>query len=68
VKTADDIRETILNTLDDLVADFLYYDRKESENSPKGTIERAVHEGIVSIDEMVVAFGIFLRKGIRNGE
>jgi hypothetical protein len=34
-------RDLILGTIDDLVGDFLYYDRKGDEDLPRGAIEIA---------------------------
>lgn len=53
-------RELILGTVDDLVGQFMYYDRKEDEQLPRGQIEEAIAAGEVSVDEIVAAF----RKGL----
>lgn len=53
---ADTRRDTILNIVDDLVSDFLYYDRKEDEDLPRGAIEEAVRAGEVTVDEIVEKF------------
>ncbi|MEE9374509.1 MAG: hypothetical protein V3V00_15750 [Saprospiraceae bacterium] len=50
------MKEKILKTVSDLVADFLYYDRKEDEELPKGSIEKAIHDGEITIDEIVERF------------
>lgn len=49
-------RDNILNTISDLVSDFLYYDRKEDPTLPRGAIEEAVAAGEISIDEIVAKF------------
>lgn len=49
-------REIILATMSDLVADFLYYDRKEDQNLPRGEIEAAIESGEVTVDELAAAF------------
>ena len=36
------IESTILGCTEDLVSNFLYYDRKEDEDLPRGTIEEAI--------------------------
>lgn len=46
-------RERIINTTKDLMSDFLYYDRKEDENLPRGAIEEAVAAGEISIPEIM---------------
>ena len=49
-------RETILNTVDDLVSDLMYYDRKEDEDLPRGAIEEALDAGEITLDEIVQQF------------
>lgn len=49
-------RETILIYVDDLLSSFLYYDRKECEELPRGEIEDAVAAGEITVDEMVAKF------------
>lgn len=50
------MREIILDTVTDLVSDFMYYDRKEDEELPHGAIEGAVERGEITVDEIVEAF------------
>ena len=50
------MREHILGIIEDLCADFLYYDRKNDEELGIGAIEEAVVNGIITIDEMVAEF------------
>lgn len=40
--SAKEREELILGIVEDLVADFLYYDRKEDEELPRGEIEAAL--------------------------
>ncbi|NNL18684.1 MAG: hypothetical protein HKP37_08100 [Boseongicola sp.] len=40
----------------DLVSDFLYYDRKEDELLPRGSIEAAVRNGELSWEEIADRF------------
>jgi hypothetical protein len=42
---SSDRRQGILNTLSASVGCFLYYDRKEDEDLPRGEIEAAVKDG-----------------------
>lgn len=53
---SNDLRQVILDTVSDLAADFMYYDRKEDEELPRGAIEDAVTSGVVSVDEIVNHF------------
>jgi len=49
-------RKTIINTVTDLVSDFLYYDRKEDEELSRGDIEAAIRQGDITLDEIVQVF------------
>ncbi len=49
-------RERILDTADDLMGSFLYYDRKEDENLRRGEIEEAISAGEVSVKEILSVF------------
>lgn len=43
-------------TIADLVTDFLYYDRKEDEDLPLGSIEEMILSRETTIDEIVETF------------
>lgn len=58
-------KENILLTIDDLVSNFLYYDRKEDESLPRGAIEEAVKSGEISEEEIVSKFSVELSKGLK---
>ena len=60
----EDRRTLILNTIDDLVSDFLYYNRKEDEELPTDSIHDAIENGEISIDEIVRVFEFHLTKNI----
>jgi len=55
----------VLDTVADLVSDFLYYDRKEDEELPRGEIEMMVEIGIISEDEIVQRFREELHNGLK---
>jgi hypothetical protein len=57
-------KEFILSAINDLVADFLYYDRKHDEEFPLGEIERLIENNEITIDEMVNKFKECLTKGL----
>ena len=46
----------ILNAVTDLVADLLYYDRKEDEDLSVGDIEHEIAIGNISVDAIVETF------------
>ena len=55
-----DKRELILNTVEDLVSSFLYYDRKDDEDLPMNVIETAIQNGEITIEEIVDRFKFHL--------
>ena len=55
-------RERIKGTIEDVISDFLYYDRKEDEDLPRGAIDEAIAEGEVTTDEIITWFACELRK------
>lgn len=59
-------RETILDTVDDLVSNFLYYSRKEDEDLRVGQINEAVTAGEITEDEIVEAFRKHLHAGLSS--
>jgi len=58
------IRQEIIDTIEDLVADFLWYDRKEDEDLPRGKIEKAIKDGDITIGEIVECFRRELEENI----
>lgn len=59
--------QTLRNTVDDTVSRFLYYDRKEDEDLPRGEIERMVQDGEVTVGEIVERFRFHLEKSLKEG-
>lgn len=59
------MKENILNTVSDLVGSFLYYDRKEDEDLPRGAIQDALEDGVITIDEIVAEFKRCLNEGLK---
>jgi hypothetical protein len=53
--TAND-HEKVLLLVEDLVSNFLYYDRKEDEDMPVGKIEELVKNGDITVDKIVETF------------
>ncbi len=49
-------KDVILGVVSDLVSDFMYYDRKEDEDLPRGAIEKALATGALTVDEIVEKF------------
>jgi len=48
--------ENINSAIEDLVSDFLYYDRKEDEELKVGDIEKAIEKGEITIEQIVDKF------------
>lgn len=57
-------RELIEATVGDMVKNFLYYDRKEDEDLPRGAIEEAIGKGEISQKEIVKLFKKKLKEGL----
>ena len=57
-------KEWVLGVVGDSIADFLYYDRKECEQFPRGEIDRMVRDGEVTEEEIVQAFAKALKEGL----
>jgi len=50
------MKQTILNTIEDLVSNFVYYDRKEDEDLSQEDLEQAVKTGVITVDEIIEKF------------
>jgi hypothetical protein len=68
----DDLRQRVATlelvkaTIEDSVANLLYYDRKEDEDLPRGAIEQLVRDGHLSIDNMVEWFRRDLTRSLND--
>jgi len=62
----EEIKQLILGTVDDLVSNFLYYDRKEDEELPRGAIQEAVESGIITAERIVRQFSNTLNVYLEN--
>lgn len=49
-------RQAILDAAADAARDFLVYDRKEDEDLPIDSVEEAIADGDITLDEIVAAF------------
>ena len=58
------MKELILGYVEDLIAAFLYYDRKEDEDLQRGDIEKAIKDGLITEAEIVEQFSKCLHKGL----
>lgn len=63
-----DIKAMILGTVDDLVVDFLFYDRKEDKEVPVGAIQEAILRGVMSESDIVKRFAEQLREALQGIE
>lgn len=65
IKTSGEkMKELIINAVSDLVSSFLYYDRKEDEDLPRDEIEKAIKNGIITVDEVCARFRDALIEGV----
>ena len=60
--------ELIMDTVDDLVSNFLYYDRKEDELLPRGSIGAAIDAGELSTRDIAERFQVTLIDSLARGE
>lgn len=58
-------KDYVNDVISDMIADFLYYDRKEDDTLPRGAIEEMVIVGEITVDDMVEMFREHLTKGLR---
>jgi hypothetical protein len=56
--------EIIENTIDDLISNFLYYDRKEDEELPVGAIQKAIKEGKITKEQIIKKFTDILNSSL----
>ena len=57
-------KKVVLDTISDLITNFLYYNRKEDEDLPVGSIESMVIDGEITIEEILQAFEKELREAL----
>lgn len=62
----DIIRSRILAETSDLVTNFLHYNRKDDEELPPDSIQKAVKDGVITVNEIVQKFHEELRAGLRH--
>jgi len=60
------MKQTILNAISDLSANFLYYDRKEDEELSMEQLNKAVADGEITIEEMTAEFRKHLENTFEN--
>lgn len=58
-------KEYVNDVIGDMIADFLYYDRKEDDILPQGKIDEMVEAGEITVDEMVEVFRFHLTEGLK---
>ena len=60
------MNELLAGTINDVVADFLYYDRRGDEELKRGDIEGMIERGETSADEIVATFKSCLEAGLES--
>jgi len=56
------MKKDILDVVEDLANSLLYYDRQDDEVLPKGSIQKAIKEDIITVDEIIEKFGYVLKE------
>ena len=51
-----DVKQLILDAIEDLCSNFVFYDRKEDEDLSINKLNKAVKDGIITVAEMVEHF------------
>ena len=51
-----DVKQLILDRITDLCSNFVFYDRKEDEKLSINKLNKAVDDGVITVDEMVEHF------------
>ena len=59
-----DIKQIIINTVKDLAADFLYYDRKEDEELSSDQLNEAFIDGTITTNEIIEIFAKELKENL----
>lgn len=59
-------KEKIVGHVDDIVSDLLYYDRKEDQEFPPGSIEQFIIDGVITVDEIVAVFREIIEQSVKN--
>ncbi len=59
-------KQVVLDTVENLISDFLYYDRKEDDELPIGVIEKLIAEGVITEIEIVAHFTTHLMKELKD--
>lgn len=58
--TGDALKSAILGQIEHMFDMWLYYDRKEDYEVPRGAIEKAVKDGVITKDEITDAFNYWI--------
>jgi len=61
-----DTKQLIFMTIDDLITDFLYYDRKEDQDLPRDAIEDAIKEGVITKQQIIDRFKSSILNGLED--
>lgn len=64
LSTTNEELQILENLISDSITDFLFYDRKEDEDLPVGRIEKLVEHGVITPEEIITLFGMYLMDGL----
>lgn len=65
-KESTERKRQVLLAVDDLIAGFLYYDRKECESMGVGAVEWSILNGDISLEDVIIRFGEGLLRSVRD--
>jgi len=58
-------KQLIKDTITDMVSNLLYYNRKDDEELEVGDIEKAIKDGVITVDEICELFKNEFIRGIQ---
>lgn len=59
------MKKIILDTIDDTLSRFFFYDRRNDERLPPGAIDEAVKNGEITVEEIVQEFERIIREALK---
>lgn len=64
LSTTNEELQILENLISDSISNLLFYDRKEDEDLPLGRIEKLVLHGVITPEEIITLFGLYLMDGL----
>jgi hypothetical protein len=64
--TAEEKKELFLAIIEDVISDYLYYDRKNDDDLSIGDVNGLIESGCVTIDDVIDKFTTYLKECLSN--